>query len=111
MSLSKKLDRLTPTAIEEIIQAPNPAGLHKVVSDSEASLAKATKERDANPEYQKAKQACADLSAGLREVRKFQKAKAALALAILGEDDLSEEDKDALEIARAEVFRSQKKTG
>ncbi len=104
MSLSKKLDKLTPSAIEEIFtNAYNDEfheSLHKVVSDSEASIQKATKERDAMPEYRKAKQAVTDLSAGLREVRQVQKAKAALALALLDEESLSEDDAEALETAR-----------
>lgn len=111
MKLSKRLDKLTPTAIDEIFTrgSNSLADLHKVVSDSEAAIIKATKERDANPEYKKAKQAVSDLGAGLREVRQFQKAKAALALALLHEDELSEDDAEALDAVRRTAVKEAKK--
>lgn len=105
MKLDKALAQLTDSGVEEIITLPAP-GLHKVVSDSEANIARATKERDENPEYQKAKQACKDLSIGLSNVKKYQKAKAFLALSLLGEMDgqtMSEEDEVSLRIARDRI--------
>ncbi len=111
MKLEKLLDKIAVSVLEEIFELgpSNTGALHKVVSDSEANIARAVKERDAMPEYQKAKQDCKDLSEGLREVRTFQKAKAAVALAILGEDELTDDESEALDRARRRVTEDQRK--
>lgn len=50
-------------------------GLRKVIADANEAILTATKERDENEAYQQAKQAVKDLSAGLKDVKKFQNAK------------------------------------
>ena len=110
MKLSKAVDKLPLSVLEEIFEnaQQDPSSLDRVVSASEAAIAKATKERDANPQYQEAKQACKDLSEGLSEVKKFQKAKAAIALAILDFANLSPEDEGELDRARNRVEDEQR---
>ena len=49
--------------------------LNKVIADASQAIQTATKERDANEHYQAAKLAVTDLSAGLRDVKKYQGAK------------------------------------
>ncbi len=107
MSLSKKLDKLTPSAIAEILEAgASTSGLHKVVSDAEANILKATQERDANTDYTSAKEDVAAFNAGLKGVRDVQKAKSSLAFALMNEDKLSDEDSAALEKARKQAKKS-----
>ena len=111
MKLSKHLAKLAASVIEEIGALSNEgaAGLHKVVSDSEAAIIKATAERNANPEYQKAGEIRSDFTASLNDVKKYQKAKAALALALLDEENLTEEDAESLEKARREAHAARLK--
>lgn len=114
MSLSKKIAKLSDIVLEEIIEAgkdakETPGALYKVVSDAEAVIIRATKERDDNLEYQKAGQVRTYFTQALNDVKKVQKAKTSLALAILDEDNLSSEDEEALDQARARVFEFQQK--
>lgn len=102
MKLSKAVDLLSPSVLDEIFAlSDNEAALDKIVSHSEHAIAFAAKERDENPSYQAAKQACKDLSEGLKEVKAYQKAKAAVALSILNPESRSEEDTEVLNSARS----------
>lgn len=109
MSLTKAVKKLSASALEEIFDKSKvgPAALDNVVCYAEAAIAKATKERNANAEYQAAKDDCDLLSSGLREVKSYQKAKAAIALALLDEANLSDEDTAALDIARQKIAGEQ----
>ncbi len=113
MKLSKKLDRLTPSAVTEILEAASRASanddngpLHKVVSDAEANILKATQERDSNTDYVAAKEDVAAFNGGLKDVRDVQKARSALAFALMNESKLSDEDSAALEKARKQAKKS-----
>lgn len=113
MSLSKKVAKLQDSVLEAIIEAgkdakEDPSALHKVVSDAEAAIIKATKERDFNSVYQTAGQVRSDFTASLNDFKRVEKAKAALALAVLDEDNLSAEDSEALDSARSRVYEIQK---
>lgn len=114
MSLSKKLDKLQTDVIEKILEESkdSPSALHKVVSDAEAAIIKATKERDANKEYQKAGETRHVLSSGLRAVKSKKLAEKALALSLLDEADdkqMDADDEEALDKARKRVFEFQQK--
>ncbi len=112
MKLDKALSKLTDGAVEEIL-ALTEAGLHKTVSDAEAAIDKATKERDAMPEYQKAGEIRKDCSASLNDLKKYQKAKSALVFVLLRErndsETLSEEEEQILRTARDRAASGKKK--
>lgn len=110
MILSKAFKKISVDVLEEIFEQgkDDPASLHRVVSASEVAIAKATKERDANAEYKKAGEVRKDFTDSLNEVKMFQRAKAAVALALLDESSISPEDDEALEKARAAVYQEQK---
>jgi hypothetical protein len=79
MKLEKILKQLSSDVREEM-DGMSEAQLEKVIVQSEEALEKATRERDSNPGYKSAKQAVSDLSAGLKDVRKYQGAKKGYAL-------------------------------
>lgn len=89
MTLQKLLKKLTETVATEM-RAMTASELERCLADSERAIAKATKERNENPNYQAAKQAVKDLSEGLRELRSYQNAKIEYALRLL-DGDSSEE--------------------
>lgn len=84
MKLSKILKQLNKEACAEL-DGMDKGRLEGSIAGSEEAIDKATRERDALPAYQGAKQAVKDLSEGLKELKNYQKAKIAYALRRLRE--------------------------
>lgn len=84
MKLDKILKQLDKDTVEAILRLDQPE-IKDLIVQSEEAIAQATRERDANPHYQAARQAVKDLSEGLRDVKKRQTAKIAYALRRLRE--------------------------
>ncbi len=74
MKLSKIRKQLDDSTINEM-NGLSPGALKDLIAQAEEAMAGATRERDANPAYEAAKQVVKDLSEGLRDVRKRQTAK------------------------------------
>lgn len=69
--------------------------LNKVIADASEAISQAKTERDANDKYQQAKLVVTDLSAGLKEVKKYQGEKIKYSLRRLRElrgEDMSGEE-------------------
>jgi len=81
---SAKKNKLPESVVEEL-DAMDEQALQKQVTDSTQAISTAKKERDENENYQAAKLAVSDLSAGLKEVKAYQGAKIAHCLARLTE--------------------------
>lgn len=94
MKLDKILKQLDTDTVKEM-EAMDEAQVKTTIATAEEAIAKTIRERDANPQYQAAKQAVKDLSEGLKEVKKRQHAKIQFGLRCLrslaGEDVGSEE--------------------
>jgi hypothetical protein len=88
MTLDKIVKKLSPAVIEEMDKL-SPADLEKVVVQAEQAITEAAEALEQNPKLQAARQAVSDLSAGMREVRAYQKAKSAYALLRLKESGTS----------------------
>lgn len=94
MTLEKILKKLDPDTVNEM-NAMDDAAVKNTVAESEEAIAKATRERNALPEYQEAKANCSALSQGLKEVKARQNAKIAYGLRCLRRlagEDLSEDE-------------------
>lgn len=94
MKLDKILKQLDPETIKEM-DALSEADVKSAIAESEQAIATATKERDANPGYQEAKENVKALSEGLRDVKKRQNAKIAYGLRCLSRlagNDLGDEE-------------------
>lgn len=77
-----KLDKIRNKIKKDLeeLDGMDETALRKVVADSEETVATATKQRDENEKYKKAKQAVKDLSGGLRDLKSFQNARKQYAL-------------------------------
>lgn len=89
MKYSVMLAELGQEVIDTITAKSKPE-LEALVAEAEGAIRSATKERDANPSYQAAKQATKDLSEGLKAVKKRQLAKIELALQLLSGEEAEE---------------------
>lgn len=81
-----KLDKIQKKLSAEVLQdldRLNKEELHATIAAAEEAIAKATRERNALPGYQSAKQAVKDLSEGLKEVKSYQTAKIAYSLRVV----------------------------
>ncbi len=79
MKLEKIVKILSANVVEEM-DAMSAESLEKQVCASEQAISDAEDELDANPKYEAAKQAVSDISAGMKDVRKYQRAKIAYAI-------------------------------
>lgn len=84
MKLEKILKKL-PEAVVQEMDTLVAVGLNAVIAQAEEAMASAIRDRDANPKYQSAKQACKDLSEGLKDTKNYQTAKIHYALHLLRE--------------------------
>ena len=89
MKLDKLLKKLDTVVVGEI-DALDAEGLHKVVVASENNINTATKERNENSDYMKAKEVCKDFNSALNEAKNYQQAK--IAYAIIRIKELNGED-------------------
>ncbi len=84
MNIDKVLKKLPPAVIE-VMDAMGATDLQQAVVQSEEAIHTATEELEANPKYQAVCEAKKDLSAGLRDLKSYQRAKIAYALHLLRE--------------------------
>ncbi len=82
--LDKILNKLPQDVISEM-QAMSPDALKNQLVSSEQAIDQARTELDDSPAYQQAKEDIKALSAGYRELKKFQFAKIQYALVLLNE--------------------------
>lgn len=82
MKLDKIINKLPEDVIHTIGRMDMEA-LRKTIADSTGAIDKARQERDANPDYVKAKEDAKALSEGLKEVKSYQSAKITCALLVL----------------------------
>lgn len=94
MKLEKIIKKLPKSVVEEMDALPE-TNLQVMIAQSEESIATAVRERDNNPQYQAAKQAVLDLSAGLRDVKSYQTAKIQYALYRLRELNGTNDEEEA----------------
>lgn len=73
------------TGVKDEMDAMKEADLRNVIVESTNSISVAIAELEANPQYQKHKEALKDVSASMKEVKKAQKAKIDYSLHRLGE--------------------------
>jgi len=86
MSRDKKLDKITKLLGSDLMQELNSlssSDLKEKIIVAESMLKVAREELEANPNFQRLKDDLKDLSAGLREVNKRQKAIIDYALSVL----------------------------
>jgi uncharacterized FlaG/YvyC family protein len=72
------------TGVKDEMDAMKEADLRNVIVESTNSISVAIAELEANPQYQKHKEALKDVSASMKEVKKAQKAKIDYSLHLLG---------------------------
>lgn len=80
MKLESIIKKLPEQVVEVLNNCIDEKELQALIANSEEAIATALRERDANPQYQAARQAVKDLSAGMREVKSYQGAKIQYAL-------------------------------
>lgn len=86
MISDKKLAKVHKVLGLEIVNELNSTdtlGLQNVIVQAEVAISDAQEELEANLKYQQLKESLKDLSQGLKDVRKFQRAKIDLAISLL----------------------------
>jgi hypothetical protein len=81
----KKIEKILSAELTSEIGIMDPKALKAMIISSETSIKTAEEELEANPKYQELKENLKALSGGLRDIKKFQRARIDLALHILEE--------------------------